>query len=70
MELPIPAHVSANGGLFGRGIGITIDYVTPQTVGAAILFALIIGFCGAAILRRSHPPVDTTESRIEPEPVD
>ena len=70
MELPVPAHVSADGGLFGRGIGITIDYVTPQTVGTAILFALIIGFCGAAILRRSHPPVDTTESRIEPEPVD
>ncbi|XGU19522.1 hypothetical protein ACETU7_32310 [Rhodococcus sp. 3Y1] len=59
-----------DGGLFGRGVGITVDYVTPQTVGTAILFALIIGFCGAAILRRSHPPVDTTESRIEPEPVD
>lgn len=59
-----------DGGLFGRGVGITVDYVTAQTVGAAVLFTLIIGFCGAAILRRSHPPVDTAESRIEPEPVD
>jgi hypothetical protein len=50
-----------DGGLFGRGIGITVDYVTAQTVGTAILFALIIGFCGAAILRRSHPPVEVSE---------